>query len=346
MERSDCMCINNSNNKENNSTKAKLVHKIRKILFVTVLIMLNLFAFSAIAANVYLSKINKVPLNEDTINNDTETTQLNNSSENVASNKDIENIAIFGIDAKEGEQGRADCIMIFTIDNIHGKLKLTSIIRDSYVDIPGRETKDKINHAYAFGGPSLAVETLNKNFNLNISKFVSLNFSSFPKVIDKLGGLTLDISDDELQYINNYIHHINSLNETSSSEISNTGEQEVDGTEALAYSRIRYTDGGDFKRTERQRTIFKKLFDNLKNIPITDYPEVLNTILPHINTNLSNLEIISLEMKINSLKDKGISQSRFPEDDDSTGTMINNIYYYVFDEETTKSKIKQFIYEN
>ncbi|HCW54870.1 MAG TPA: LytR family transcriptional regulator [Clostridium sp.] len=340
------MYINNSNNNKNKSTKTKLAHKIRKILFVTILIVLSLSVLSAISVNVCLSKINKVSLSGDTININDENIPINDSWENTASNKDIENIAIFGIDGPEGEQGRSDCIMIFTIDNIHEKLKLTSIIRDSYADIPGRENKDKINHSYAFGGPSLAVETLNKNFNLNISKFVSLNFSSFPKVIDKLGGLTIDISDDELQYINDYIHQINSLNETSSSEISNTGEQEIDGTEALAYSRIRYTDGGDFKRTERQRTIFKKLFDNLKSISITDYPKVLNTILPYINTNLSNSEIISLGMKINSLKDNGLSQSRFPEDDDSKGTMINEVYYYVFDEETTNSKIKQFIYEN
>lgn len=337
---------NDDLNKKNNKSKTKFSRNIKKILLILVLIMLNTSIALAVTVNGYLNKINKVSLNDDNIKEDIVNVNISTSKEDVTKNESIENIAIFGIDGIEGEQSRSDCILIFTIDNINEKLKLTSIIRDSYVDIPTIEKKDKINHAYAYGGPSLAVETLNKNFDLDINKFVCVNFSSFPKIIDTLGGLTIDINYDELQYINNYIRHINSINETSSSEILSTGVQKIDGTKALAYSRIRYTDGGDLERAKRQRTVFKNLFDNLKSTSITEYPKILNTLLPHIETNLSNSEIIALAMKINSLKNNGLSQSRFPEDDDSKGTMINNVYYYVFDEEATKSKIGQFIYED
>ena len=108
--------------------------------------------------------------------------------------------------------------MIATVDKIHNKLKLTSIMRDSYVDIQGHG-KDKINHAYAFGGHELALKTLNENFDLNLKDFATVNFSSLPKIIDSIGGIDLGIRNDELQYINNYIGDLNTLNKTNVSNI-------------------------------------------------------------------------------------------------------------------------------
>lgn len=357
---------------KNNHTQKEQTKKNRKYLKRTILVILflsiGISAASALTVNNFLNKINRVNLH-DTGNGASNNTydeektdkdlgyDSDSTSDNSGNNaaykientvprsKDIKNIAIFGIDGTEGEPSRSDCIMIFTIDNIHDKLKLTSIIRDSYVDIPTRKNKDKINHAYAFGGPSLAIETLNNNFDLDISKFASVNFSSFPKIIDELGGITLDISEDELKYINGYINQENSLNGTSSLQLSGTGPQNLDGTQALAYSRIRYTAGGDFERSHRQRIVIEKVFEKLKALPITEYPTILDDLLPLIKTNLSNTEILSIALDVNDLKDNGIIQARFPEDDDADGKMISGIYYYVFDQEVTTDKIKKFIYE-
>ncbi|MDZ7548740.1 LCP family protein, partial [Clostridium perfringens] len=135
--------------------------------------------------------------------------------------------------------GRSDSIMILTLDSVHNKLKLTSIMRDSYVNIPGRGL-DKINHAYAFGGPELAVRTLNENFDLNIKEFMAVDFTSLPTIIDKLGGVTINIIPEEISHIPG---------------ITSAGNQVLNGKQALAYSRIRYASGGDYKRTERQRTV-------------------------------------------------------------------------------------------
>lgn len=113
--------------------------------------------------------------------------------------------------------------MILTIDREHRRVKVTSIMRDSYVDILGRKNKAKINHAYAFGGPELALKTINENFGLNIRDFITVNFSSLPKIVDLIGGIDLDIDKSELKYINGCIKGLNVENKTNASEITTTG---------------------------------------------------------------------------------------------------------------------------
>lgn len=259
--------------------------------------------------------------------------------------KYIKNIVLLGVDSTEDNIGRSDCILIATIDTEHNKLKLSSIIRDSYVTIPSKNEKDKINHAYAFGGPKLTLQTLNLNFNLNITQFVSVNFSSFPKIIDTIGGITIDIKEDELNYINTYIHALNTSSNSSSSDITQIGPQTVDGIQALAYSRIRYTDGGDFERSHRQRIVLEQVFKKLKELPPLKYPNALDELLPLVNTNLNSSEILSLCFDLASFDNFNVIEERFPKDEDAEGKSINGIYYYVFDHDATATKIHDFIYE-
>ena len=172
----------------------------------------------------------------------------------------IINIALFGVDSADASTGRSDSIIIATIDTTHKKLKLTSVMRDSYVNISGIGN-DKINHAYAFGGPQLAIKTLNENFNLNIEDFVAVNFDSLPKIIDMLGGVTVDITSEEVSHIPG---------------IPSAGTYNLNGAQALSYSRIRYATGGDYVRTERQRTILTKIFEKILTINPMKYPSLLN----------------------------------------------------------------------
>ena len=207
--------------------------------------------------NHLFNKLEKVEIGKDDIGITEEVEEkLSQYSDSII------NIALFGVDAVDGEAGRSDSIMIATIDTVHKKLKLTSIMRDSYVAIDGHGN-DKINHAYAFGGPQLAIKTLNENFDLNIEDFASVNFETLPKIIDKIGGIELDIDADELEYINGYIAHLNNINGTSEPAIESTGLQHVSGTQALAFCRIRYTSGGDYKRTERHREVLTKIFEKI-----------------------------------------------------------------------------------
>ena len=240
------------------------------------------------------------------------------------------NIALFGIDAEEGSAGRSDSIIIATIDTIHKKLKLTSIMRDAYVNI-GDRGLDKINHAYAFGGAQLAIKTLNENFNLNIEDFIAVNFTTMPKIIDKLGGVTIDITSEEVSHI---------------SGISSAGTYTLTGEQALAYSRIRYASGGDYVRTDRQRTVLNKVFEKILDANFTQYPGLLSEILPMVKTSLDYSEILDIGSEILKMGVTGLEQERFPRDGYCEGKMINGVYYLTFDKENTVKQLHDYIFED
>lgn len=240
------------------------------------------------------------------------------------------NIALFGIDAEEGGVGRSDSIIIATIDTTHKKLKLTSIMRDSYVTIEGHGD-DKINHAYAFGGPQLAIKTLNENFDLNIDDFVAVNFTTLPKIIDMLGGVTIDITSEEVSHIPG---------------IDTAGTYTLTGEQALAYSRIRYASGGDYVRTDRQRTVLSKVFEKILSINFTQYPSLLSEILPMVQTNLDYSEILNLGNEVLKMGVTTLEQERFPRDGYCEGKMIDKIYYLTFDKENTVQQLHDYIFED
>lgn len=240
------------------------------------------------------------------------------------------NIALFGIDAEDGGVGRSDSIIIATIDTTHKKLKLTSIMRDSYVTIEGHGD-DKINHAYAFGGPQLAIKTLNENFDLNIDDFVAVNFTTLPKIIDMLGGVTIDITSEEVSHIPG---------------IDTAGTYTLTGEQALAYSRIRYASGGDYVRTDRQRTVLSKVFEKVLSINFTQYPSLLSEILPMVQTNLDYSEILNLGNEVLKMGVTTLEQERFPRDGYCEGKMIDKIYYLTFDKENTVQQLHDYIFED
>lgn len=285
-----------------------------------------------------LNKMDNVDLNKDNLG------IVEDEFKNYDNVNKIKNIALFGIDSTDGETGRSDSIMIATVDPVHNKVKLTSIMRDSYVYIDGYG-QDKINHAYAYGGPELSIKTINENFGLNIEDFVSVNFSSLPKIIDILGGVDIEITDEELQYINDYINDINSKDGTSSPSITYSGVQHLDGTQALAYSRIRYTSGGDYKRTERQRTVLEALFTKLTSVSVGSYNSLLNEVLPYVQTNLSATDILSLGTKVLGIGNH-LEQDRFPRDGYGEGAMIDGVYYLTFDIETAKQQMRDYIFND
>lgn len=242
----------------------------------------------------------------------------------------IINIALFGVDSADASTGRSDSIIIATIDTIHKKLKLTSVMRDSYVNISGIGN-DKINHAYAFGGPQLAIKTLNENFNLNIEDFVAVNFESLPKIIDMLGGVTVDITSEEVSHIPG---------------IPSAGTYNLNGAQALSYSRIRYATGGDYVRTERQRTILTKIFEKVLTINPMKYPSLLNEVLPMVQTSLDYSKILELGTEVLKMGVTTLEQERFPLDGYCQGEMINGVYYLTFNKALTVEQLHNYIFED
>jgi polyisoprenyl-teichoic acid--peptidoglycan teichoic acid transferase len=327
---------------ENNKSRKRKKKKKKSLGFKIFIGFLCVILAIAIVGGGYviglLNKMDNVKLNKDNLGIvEDEFKEYDNVNK-------IKNIALFGIDATDGETGRSDSIMIATLDPVHNKLKVTSVMRDSYVLIDGHG-QDKINHAYAFGGPELSIKTLNENFGLNIEDFISVNFSSLPKIINILGGIDLQITDEELEYINGYIDDINSKDGTNSSHIGYSGVQHVDGTQALAYSRIRYTSGGDYERTQRHRTVLDALFNKLTSTSVSSYNSLLNEVLPYVQTNLNAADILSLGTKVLGIGNN-LEQDRFPRDGYGEGAMIDGVYYLTFDKETIKKQMRDYIFND
>lgn len=325
-----------TNNKTNKKVKKK--HLGFKIFIGFLCVLL---ALAVVGGGYFVGLLNKM----DTVDIDKDNLGIveDEIKEYTTADK-ITNIALFGVDATDGQTGRSDAIMIATLDPIHNKLKLTSIMRDSYVYIEGYG-QDKINHAYAYGGPELSIKTINENFGLNIQDFVTVNFSSLPKIINILGGVDIEITNEEIQYINEYIDDINKKDGTNSAYITYSGVQHLDGTQSLAYSRVRYTSGGDYERTQRQRTVLEALFTKLTSTSVSSYNSLLNEVLPYVQTNLNATDILSLGTKVLSIGNN-LEQDRFPRDGYGEGAMINGIYYLTFDLETAKQQMRDYIFND
>lgn len=295
-----------------------------KVLISILVVIAIIFSGGYFYIHNKLSKMNKVEIDKADLGISQDiSTNYNNTDK-------IKNIALLGVDAPDGENGRSDSIMIATIDPVHKKLKLTSIMRDSYVNIPDRGL-DKINHAYAFGGPQLAIKTINENFGLNIEDYMTVNFSSLPIIIDALGGVDITITDEEVSHIPG---------------ISSAGTYTLTGDQALAYSRIRYAEGGDYKRTERQRTVLEGLFAKALSMPASSYVSILDTVLPYVQTNMSSSTILSIGTKALTSFEGQLEQQRFPLDGYCEGEMIDGVYYLTFDAETTKQQFMDYIFKD
>ena len=303
-----------------------------------VLIGLGIFILLGVSSvffyvNKVLGKIESVDLAEENLG-------INESIDSEYG--DIKNIALFGVDAKDGGHGRSDSIMILTLNGKEKSIKLTSLMRDSYVAIDGHGN-DKLNHAYAFGGPELALKTINQNFNLNVKDFVTVNFDTLPAIIDVLGGVEIDIKSDEIIEVNKYIDDMNRVNGRGSGHISEPGLQILDGNQAVGYSRVRFTSGGDYRRTERHRTVLTALFNKFKDVSVLKVPALVEEVAPMVKTSLSTGDMVGLAT--NGLKSKGgIQQERFPQDNNSQGKMIGGVYYLTYNSEQTTSDLHKWIF--
>ena len=207
------------------------------------------------------------------------------------------NIAIFGVDSRDNnleEGNRSDCIIIASINNETKEISLVSVYRDTYVNIEGHGL-DKITHAYSYGSAQLAMQTLNTNLDLNIKEFVTVNFDSVAEAVDELGGITINIeSKEELKYLNSYIDETARVTGKSNKKLTATGRQTLNGVQAVAYSRIRYTEGGDYKRAERMRTVIEAMVNKLKTKSLSEMNSFVDFILPKVYTNITAGEIFKL----------------------------------------------------
>ena len=320
MKENNSRINNNTNGKE--KKKSKKSRKALKIVLIVILVLVVIIAAVFAAGYTYIYSMLE-EMNQETIN-------LNEVSidDAVADElSDYRNIALFGIDSREDDYGRgnrSDCIIIASVNKKTNEVKLVSVYRDTYLLLTGRSL-DKVTHAYSYGGAELAVSTLNANLDLNIEEYVTVNFDAVVDAVDALGGIRMEITSDEVKYINNYIDENNRVTGHNSSHITTAGTYNLDGVQALAYSRIRYTAGGDYKRTERMRDVLEAMLNKAKTLSISELINFVNIMLPKISTNISSNDIIGLAPALLNLN---ISESNgWPEE--TQGATIGGVYYGV-----------------
>lgn len=274
----------------------------KKILKITMVLIVSLIILGTILVGTAffyvkgkLDKIQRIDISDSDLG----------ITETVAENLETyRNIAIFGVDSSSDDYGvgnRSDCIIIASINNNTGDIKLISVYRDTYVNIDGHGL-DKITHAYSYGEAPLAIKTLNQNLDLNIEEFVTVNFDSVAEAVDELEGVEIKITEDEVKHINNYINSTSTITGKKSSHINKSGTYVLDGVQAVAYSRIRYTEGGDYKRAERMRTVMEAMLTKLKTRTISQINSFADTILPRVYTNIKQSDILSMIPSISKYK--------------------------------------------
>lgn len=255
------------------------------------------------------------------------------------------NILLLGSDSRGDEEyGRTDTMMIASVNTRSGQCKLTSIMRDTIVPIEGHGS-DKINAAYKYGGPELAIKTVNKAFAMNITRYAVIDFSGFPKLVDALGGIELDITEAELEQLNHNVKSISyKFKDLDSTPLDHSGENvHVNGAQALGYSRIRHIDS-DYMRAARQREVLNTLLEKLRQTknPIS-LARFFSAALSAVDTNINTFELASLGLKV--LSGGEMSQYRIP----AEGTYESGTYDGVWSIRPNLGQnqelLRKFIYE-
>lgn len=256
----------------------------------------------------------------------------------LLSDDQIVNILVIGSDKRKtwSQMGRSDSTMIATIDNKHKQLKLTSLMRDMYVEIPGHG-QSKFNAAYSLGGVELLYETIAQNFNMKLDGYVLVDFEAFKSLIDEVGGVDITLNQEEYEYLTTAYHRSSVLDVVA-------GPQTMNGEQALAYTRIRQVGNNDFERTQRQRNVMTSLFAKAKAMPITKLFDLGKAVLPHITTDLSDDEIFRMGRTVLFMGTTNIHQMRIPVDNSFTNQKVNKAWVLDVDLEQNKQALSEFVF--
>lgn len=281
-------------------------------------------------------------------------------SEETKSEAGITNIALFGVDARDYDggtfAGRSDAIMVMSIDNVHHKVKLTSIMRDVRVYMgdgsPYDSGYDKLNHAYMYGGPEQAIRAINQNFGLDIQDYVTVNFSAMAKIVDAFGGVNIDLTEEEVEQIN-----INMRDLAATSPDSMAGDVStyaplsagdgvlLNGDEAVAYGRIRAIDN-DNGRVERQQEVLSALLSKASSISKLEYPSIIQQLAPLCETSLTFDKMIGLAQI--ALTGFDIERLSIPSDVEGYASDYceGGGWMWTYDTDVAAQHIHEFIYED
>lgn len=211
----------------------------------------------------------------------------------------VRNVLLIGTDNREDERGRADTVILLSFSKHNHTVTMTSLMRDSYVNIPNHGT-DKLNAAYAYGGATLLMDTITSNFGIPVDDYICVNFRAFVHIADAVGGLKVEISDREAEAINVILEsEVNGImgDDPKDDFLPSGGTFLLNGKQALAYARIRYVGNADFERTERQRTVLDLMLGKLKHLSPAAVPKILMKAVPELKTNMTTGELYLLSLQ-------------------------------------------------
>lgn len=316
------------------SKKSKAFTVVVAVLLVLIIAVGSFAAYMFVQVNRMIDNVN----HDDTIVNDRYLPTDAPASEEVV------NILLIGSDERKNSKTvtgrRSDTMILLTIDGVNSQLKLTSFLRDSYVSIPyttesGEEklVKGKMNSAYSKAGPQGVMDTIEYNFGIDVHEYVSVNFEAFEKIIDLLGGITVDgVTAKEARF----------MNKEAKTDIQE-GSNHMNGYEALWYCRIRKLDS-DFYRTQRQRKVLSAVIGQLKTMEVSEILNILNEAFPYITTSLSQSEMKKIGMSALSYVGYDIFQQQIPADKTWSDGSVNGSYVIDFDIAGNKAILQDFVY--
>lgn len=272
-----------------------------------------------------------------------------NESSLAANTQDgIMTIALFGVDTREnGDSGtRSDAIMIMSVDPARSSVKLISLMRDSYVDVPGYG-KTKLCHAYGYGGAQLMMQTINENFDMDIKEYMTVDFAQMASIIDGVGGVTVTLTKDELEETNKFIDEYCWENDMPTQRIEAAGEQKLNGIQAMTYGRIRKGNtGGDWMRTERQSVVLNQVFSKATGNPITML-RFLHGLMPNITSSMSKSDFWYMGLRTILHGMPSMDHLRLPLDDEwQYGTTNSGMSIIRFSDSVLTEHLHEYIYND
>ncbi len=287
-------------NKNRNKRRTPFIVKLLISLLIPVVLVFSLYSCAS------LSVINKL--------NHQDTGERTYTSGSLYKSY-VTNVLVIGTDGRTlDERGRSDTMILVSLNSKTNKIFLTSLMRDSYVEIPGRGW-NKLNAAYSYGGAELLMDTIEKNFDIRIDDYVSINFNSFASIVDSVGGIEIEVSDAEAKEINTILMaEVNELmgDAVDADLLSGGGVLKLNGKQALSYARIRHIGNADFERTQRQRDVITKIVEKLKSFNPSVITEIAQNAVPQVTTNMSTAELYALSLRLPFLLGYDLEQLRIP----------------------------------
>lgn len=257
------------------------------------------------------------------------------------------NILLIGNDSREnGEDGRSDAMILLSVSSKTKTVHMTSLLRDMYVEIPGYEG-NRLNAAYSFGGPELLLKTVEQNLDISVNRYVLVNFEAFANLVDAVGGVDLELTNEEVSLVNGYLVEYNMLTGreegTDYLDPSLSGRIHLNGPQALAYSRNRYI-GTDFGRTERQRKVLAKVIEKLPSALFSEPAKVLDGLLQNLTTNLTKAECLRLSLQAGKLLTYDMVQESIPVEGSYRNATIRGMAVLEVDFEKNREYLRRSIY--